>query len=185
MNLRSGNISLHGNTSLITLLSRKSFSLTWRSLNCDITEYKNSSRGRGENKPQKRSNRIKIAREIRLPEIFAPRRNLRVREIKRREEEEKNKCAKENAFTRTFAYYLLYRYPSAGYHKPFPDGRVSTHAGEKSRSDPLLPVSFRVSFLSVVALLRKCRRTRSSREDFEKWKAKARVQRKMTAHVHK
>lgn len=77
---------------------------------------------------------------IRVPEILAPHYNLRAQEIKHvKKQKKKEAYTKENAFTRTFAYYLPYRYPSAyvGYHKLFPDGRVSTHAGEKSRSVPI------------------------------------------------
>lgn len=96
-------------------------------------------RGDVENEPRKCRDRIKNARgDLSTGNIRAAT-NLRAREIKRWEKGKKKEAyAKENAFTRTFAYYLPRRYPSAyaGYYKPFPDGRVSTHAGEKCRSDP-------------------------------------------------
>lgn len=139
------------------------------SINCDIIQYKKFYFREILNELFQKYWGIKMHAGICSPEIFAPYCNLRAQEIKRRGKEKKKEAyAKENAFTRTFAYYLPCRYPSAY--------ATISHF----RMDELAPMRVknlgqthccRVLFLSVVTL-RKYRRNAVLSRRFREMKTK-------------
>lgn len=69
--------------------------------------------------------------------MFTPAETCNFRSDKRRNERRKGKMARERERERSLALSRIICRSSLSpcvRHKPFPDGRVSTHAGEKSRS---------------------------------------------------